>query len=264
MTFDKSTISKAVSKTLYGLLTNRSAAVLILSVALFAFLLLSPSTSALTHKHIAVVLVLMGVVGVVILDFKKLRTIRGGVRLLFDAILIAGLVLEIREAAKSDKEVASLNHQTEELKRKALPRFKQLQTSGFRERLKAGPVGELTVAYMPDDLDARRFGEELYVSAIKAGWKQTGMGEITPSLIAPQFRDWKPENLPYISKQERVIGCHTESIAVWSRVLEFSPTPISPVTSLRNALTESGFESCLVGDDTLPTNTIVVLIWQKP
>ena len=66
-------------------------------------------------KHPGVVLVLVGVVGVVGLDFKKIKTRRGLVRFFFDALLILGLILELREASKSDIEVASLTKQTQDL-----------------------------------------------------------------------------------------------------------------------------------------------------
>ena len=109
MAFNPKIIQRAVSSTLNGLSAHRSSALLISTLLALSWFTFKSGPDSFMAKHPGVIFVLVGVVGVVALDFKKIKTRRGVVRFFFDALLILGLILELREASKSDIEVSRLN-----------------------------------------------------------------------------------------------------------------------------------------------------------
>ena len=79
---------------------------------LHALLLLLYACLGFMGRHPGLLLVLIGVAGEIICDWREMVGHLARVKRIFAILLILGLVVEFIEAAKSDKEVAELKRQT--------------------------------------------------------------------------------------------------------------------------------------------------------
>src|SRR5579859_1028671 len=70
-------------------------------------------------RHPGILLVLLGVAGEVIFDWKEMKGRMAWAKRLSALVLVAGLILEFSEAAKSDKEVSAAIERAGDAEREA-------------------------------------------------------------------------------------------------------------------------------------------------
>jgi hypothetical protein len=135
----------------------------------------------LSIKHPGVVLVLIGVFGEIALEWKKTKD--AWLKKAFWVLLIMGLVLEFREAAKSDLEAAKLEQSNLELQIKLQPRtITTQQVRDFMDLTKS-ITNKIYIKVIVGDSDGEteRFAGKIRSMLDEAGFGRTGEGVIHAS-----------------------------------------------------------------------------------
>jgi|ERR1035437_808166 hypothetical protein len=122
-------------------------------------------------SHPGLFLVLIGVVGESVCDWKELKT--SILKIVFVLLLVIGLVAEFWEAAKSDRDVAVLQHQTAVLVASNLELEKQIQPRRIEPEQRAEIIRQLhswrfikdkcsvKIRVQPSDVEAKIFAEQI-------------------------------------------------------------------------------------------------------
>lgn len=168
-------------------------------LVLILTLVFSSSSRVFCMEHPGIVLVAIAVIGELACEWKREKTFQQRLKKFFALLLVAGLLLEIGEAIKSDKEVGTLKLESAEAKKQAglanertsksevgrlelekqvlklveKTRARSISSKARADlalKLKGVPMGNVEIVMSDRDAECLAFGIEIKKSLISAGF----------------------------------------------------------------------------------------------
>jgi hypothetical protein len=182
--------------------------------------LLSPGAELFCKNHPGILIVVLGVAGEIICEWNREKGIRGLLIKTFGLCLVAGLLLEIWEATKTDalvarvmndnlklqtelvsmeSKVAEANRQVAESNLK-IRKINEVMRFSFKDKgetikiLSQFAGTEAKIEYSEDDLDALSTAQEIESVFKAAGWKTSK----EPAHLGPDFIGVIVNNMPHL------------------------------------------------------------------
>ncbi len=230
-------------------------------------------------NHPGAVLVLIGVVGEIILEWTHTKGPKAWLKKFFWSLLVLGLTLEFWEAARSDMQVEELRstnlvlatnletvhsnnlaqaRQLHDLWIRQGRRTFRLLNFGFPDKIKSRPAGKVVILFEKNNPEVREFADEILFTLKEGGWKVLS--------CSPFALDDISKIIPFGSTNfvERVQSNIEDAeardgLTVTARNLERD----SPATLLVQSFTECSFECPYWGGGGFPADDSVVVFVVK-
>ena len=138
---------------------------------------------------------------------------------------------------------------------------------GLPSVLKANPIGEAIIWYIPNDPEAAAFARELWFEMRESGWKMRGYEESIPSDVlskeAEEMRRAKEEKIPAFSLV--TIDGSAPLLVATSGGRNWNDPPTVPAKTLIEGLLKSGFSIVGGGNNNplVPPGVVLIVVGQK-
>jgi len=161
-------------------------------------------------RHPGISLVLLGVAGEVVFDWKEMKGRLAWAKRLSALVLIAGLILEFSEAAKTDKLVAATQLRVEQLRKendKQLHKGLTFDPARFHDSLNGKPKMDVSILFAPNDEGSWWLAHNLEMELGIAGWRIVDFRAFREDDDITQVKDeygWK--NMPLSMRLDAPLG----------------------------------------------------------
>jgi hypothetical protein len=196
-----------------------------------------PSGRSFWKEHPGILMVVLGVAGEVVCDWNTEKTLKERLKKLFGILLVAGLLVEIIEAIKADRQIAVLKGQNLALEEKlAFRRISKEQRDKFAFMMAGAPKDVVAV----ETCIGAGYESEQYASQIKDMLRDAGCtispsnrGVVGYAMVAPM-----PTNVAVIVNKsnsvlpEIVVRLQNAlwEIGLTNKGINFEPKNVYPVS----------------------------------